>query len=281
MSDITINGKTEIYGIIGNPVGHSFSPRMHSNAFRHLGINSVYLPFPIHESDLPHLLRSFDILGIKGFNVTVPYKEAIVPFLTELDSSAELLGSVNTVIKTKKGWKGFSTDGSGFVRALTERGVNPTTRKMLLVGAGGSAKAVALAMVGTGISEIHLQNRTESKAHALANLIAKINDSVRIKINPEHSESYDILVNSTSVGMDGENCPVADEFIGASSYIVDIIYNPPQTPLLAKAQSLKRPCDNGLGMLLYQGIEAFEIWTGRKAPVEIMEKSLKKSLELE
>ncbi len=281
MTQIFINGKTSIYGIIGNPVGHSFSPCMHSNAFSHLGINAVYLPFPIAPSDFPHVLDSFRVLGIKGFNVTVPYKESIIPYLTEIESSAKALKSVNTVIRTDNGWKGYSTDGSGFLRALKDKGVTPNSRKILLIGAGGAAKAIALALVDAGIKEIHIRNRTKGKAQELAELILKRNQRVILEINPETIESYDILINSTSVGMDGISCPVSDDLIEACKLAIDIIYNPSQTPLLKKAQSMGIECDNGIDMLLYQGVEAFEIWTGKAAPIQIMGKSLKKSLEFE
>lgn len=281
MTQILIDGKTNVYGIIGNPVSHSFSPNMHSNAFRHVGINSVYLPFPIEQSDLPQVLESFRVLGIQGFNVTIPYKEAIVPFLPEIDPAAKILRSVNTVKRTKNGWKGYSTDGSGFLRALQEKGVNPVSQSVLLIGAGGAARAIALAMVDAGIKELHIQNRTKSRAQELADLILKRNRKIVLKINPKDIKCYDILINCTSIGMDGISCPVSDNLIAASKQVIDIIYNPSLTPLLKKARSRGIDCDNGIGMLLYQGIEAFEIWTGEKAPIEVMEKSLKKSLEFQ
>lgn len=279
MSNLSVNGKTEIYGIIGKPVNHSFSPQMQTQAFQTLGINAVYLPFPMEEESLPQLPQAFEITGVKGFNVTVPYKEKIIPYLDEVDADARLLGSVNTVVRTAKGWVGYSTDGIGFVRSLQEKGVELSNTKILLVGAGGSAKSITIALCRAGISELHILNRTVANAEKLLSITNQITPNLITSINAEAQEEYDILINCTSIGMKEPISPVDDAYIKQSKFVVDIIYNPAKTVLLEKAESYGIPYANGLGMLLYQGTEAFEIWTQQKAPVEVMRKSLLQSIQ--
>ncbi len=278
MTRLTVNGSTKLYGIIGNPVKHSFSPAMQTQAFQAMDINAVYLPFFIQESELPGILNAFQITRLQGFNVTVPFKEKIIPYLSEISREAELLQSVNTVIRTATGWKGYSTDGIGFVKAATNAGFQISDKNILLIGAGGSAKAIALSLVKHHISSLTIINRTLSKAESLAGIIASENSDIEITVNPSVHKKYDLLINSTSVGMDGKKCPVDDVMINYCRAVIDIIYNPSQTPLLQKAVQKGIPCDNGIGMLLYQGTESFEIWTGKKAPVNVMKDCLEKSL---
>ncbi len=279
MTCISIDGKTEIYGIVGNPVDHSFSPKMQTLAFQAIGENTVYLPFPTEEKQLPRLLEAFRLIGVRGFNVTVPFKEKIVPFLDRLSREAEILGSVNTVVGTDEGWKGYSTDGSGFVRSLSEAGVSLAGKSVVLVGAGGGARSIALSLASSGVGELHILNRTLSKAEKIAGMAFKVNSGLSVSTVLEPQKRYDILINSTSVGMHDRKSPVPDSLIDVSAMVVDIIYNPPQTLLLQKAVQKGIPCNNGLDMLLYQGVEAFEIWTGKKAPVETMKTSLLDSIE--
>ncbi len=278
MTTLTINGNTKLYGIVGNPVSHSFSPDMQTRAFRELNLNSVYLPFLIRDHDLPNLLTAFQLINLQGFNVTVPYKEKIMNYLPELSEEAEFIGSVNTVVKTKDGWKGYCTDGSGFIRALKNQKIAIKNSKILLVGAGGSAKAIAFSLVKSSIARLHVQNRTKEKAEELVSKLKRINQAIEISTSPGDPSNYDLLINTTSVGMKDKGIPLAEEQIAKCKQVIDIIYNPPLTPLLYKAKSLNIPGNNGIDMLLYQGVEAFEIWTGQTAPVAIMRESLKNSL---
>jgi len=276
----SIDGKTKIYGIIGQPVSHSFSPGMHTQAFQQLGLNAVYLPFPLQENQLPQLFNAFSLTGVQGFNVTVPYKEKIIPYLDQVSKEAQLLGSVNTVMRTAEGWWGTSTDGAGFVRSLQEEKFVIPKAKVLLLGAGGSAKAVALALVEAGIHSLHIMNRTAAKAQLLTDLCRQENPALETSVNPAVIEAYDLLVNCTSIGMEDASCPASDELIQKSRFIIDIIYNPVKTTLLHKAEKFNIAHCNGLGMLLHQGVAAFEIWTKQRAPVEVMKKSLLHSLRL-
>ena len=278
MTGISINGNTALYGVIGNPVKHSFSPRMHTLAFQELEINAVYMPFLIEEQHLPQLLNAFEITGVQGFNITLPFKQKIIPYLDALSEEAELLQSVNTVARIENGWKGYSTDGSGFIRSLSASDMDLSGRSIAILGAGGAARAIAISLVMVGISNITLLNRTRSKAEQLAGLLYQIAPDANIKTSVSPGNPIEIIINATSVGMDGKSCPVADDLISKSHLVVDIIYNPPKTPLLQKAASFGISCVNGIDMLLYQGIEAFEIWTGQSAPVNIMRQSLKESL---
>ncbi|MDT8448318.1 MAG: shikimate dehydrogenase [bacterium] len=273
-----IDGTTTLYGIIGNPVAHSFSPLMHSQAFWQVGHKALYLPFPVEPEDLPQLLEAFRIASVQGFNVTVPYKEAIVPFLDDLTEEAQLLGSVNTVWREAGRWKGHSTDGPGFVRGLKERGWQVEGRSATLLGAGGSAKAVAFSLLKAGLAQLHIKNRTRAKAEELASKLAEIFGADRLSVGlPEGGA--DLLVNCTSVGLKADLSPLPKGQLEAYRQVVDIIYNPAQTRLLKDAQDLGLEWDNGLAMLLYQGVESFEIWTGRPAPVALMKETLAAQLQ--
>lgn len=277
MAGIIINGTTKLFGIVGNPVKHSFSPGMHSRAFQETGINAVYLPFPIHEKQLPRLLDAFDLTGVQGFNVTIPFKEKIVPFLDEILEEAAVLGSVNTVVRTDSGWKGYSTDGSGFIRSLEAADISLVRKKATIIGAGGAAKSIALSLVNSGISKLTIANRTSSKAKLLVQLLQQVSPGFPIDFS-ETIAPCDLLINATSVGMEDNDSPVPREKLKDCGMVVDIIYNPAQTTLLKQAAELSIPFMNGLDMLLYQGVEAFEIWTGQPAPVDAMRHSLISSL---
>lgn len=252
---------------------------MHSVAFQNIGHNAVYLPFQILPEQLPKLLPSFEILGVKGFNVTVPYKEKIIEYLDWLSPQAKFLGSVNTVIFENGLWKGYTTDGNGFVRSLEAEGENLKGKSVVLVGAGGSAKSIAVALLEKEIASLTIINRTEKKANQLVRLLKQLNEKIDIHSTLIDTAPLDILINSTSVGMEDSCVPVKAELIKKSDFIVDIIYNPPETVLLKNARSMGKKTLNGLGMLLYQGVEAFEIWTEKSAPINVMKKSLIDSLD--
>jgi shikimate dehydrogenase len=275
---IQINGLTRKFGIIGSPVKHSFSPAMHTNALQSIGLNAVYLPFSIQKEKLPDLLPSFELLGIEGFNITVPHKENIIPYLDQLSPAAQILGSVNTVIHTSNGWMGYSTDGNGFLRSLKHEDIPYQQKTILMIGAGGAAKAIAVALAQVGVKELIIVNRTQEKADSLATILKKAFPDLAIRTSLVDTDSFDLLINTTSVGMEDDRSPIEDYWIQKSDYITDIIYNPPKTTLLKKAEQFGKKTLNGLGMLLYQGVEAFEIWTGQPAPEALMRKTLLDSL---
>ncbi len=280
MKQLIVDGNTALYGIIGNPVNHSFSPDMQTRAFQHLALNAVYLPFPVMENDLPRILDAFKLLKVKGFNITIPYKEKIIPFLDSLSAEAKLLSSVNTVKWTEQGWKGFSTDGTGFIRSLGALDLDLKGKRVMLLGAGGAAKAIAVSLANAGIVHLVIVNRTPERADALAEMVAFCNENVEISCNPDKPLPCDLIVNSTSVGMKNGGCPLDNDQVELCGAVVDIIYNPSRTTLLREAQKRGIPNLNGIGMLLYQGVESFEIWTDQKAPIHVMEESLNKSLAI-
>ena len=278
MPGISINGRTRLYGIIGNPVRHSFSPAMHSAAFQEIGYNAVYLPFPLEENQLDHLLDAFRLVGVLGFNVTIPFKEKIIPFLDGLSPSAYLLQSVNTVARENGRWIGYSTDGGGFVRSLKAAEMEMEDKAVVVIGAGGAARAIVYALAEEKIAWLQIVNRTAKKSEALRSMLHNTHPWLQVDISPKMRDSFDILINCTSVGMEDSSSPVSDDVIDRCRQVVDIVYSPPQTTLLKKAESRGMPRQNGLEMLLYQGVEAFEIWTGQTAPIEKMRKTLSAAL---
>jgi len=274
LTSLKIDGKTILYGIIGQSLAHSFSPAMQTRAMQEAGLNAVYLPFPIDQQKLPRLLEAFELIGLRGFNVTLPYKEAIVPWLDGLSGAAAVLQSVNTVKRTPQGWVGYSTDGPGLVQALRESGITLTNRRVLLAGAGGAARAIAYALAEQKVAVLDLLNRTLSKAQVLVALLAPLFPELSLQAGPRSGTDYDLLINATSVGMDGESCPVADDLLQHCRFVLDIIYQPSETPLLSKARQYGLGAENGLGMLLHQGAIAFEIWLEKPAPISSMRESL-------
>lgn len=275
MIQIKLDGHTAKYGIIGNPVSHTLSPTMHTQAFQEIGINAVYLPFELTDKQLPKVIQAFELLGVKGFNVTVPFKSKIIPFLDQLSPEAQTLQSVNTVKNINGKWHGFSTDGTGLIRSLHENHIHLKGKEVLLLGAGGSAAAIAYALMETGVSSLHILNRTQSKADKIIRMLQPCFpdgkfSSDRIPIDFK----FEILINSTSVGMKKDMSPVDSDIVSKCNYVADIIYSPLKTRLMKIADSLNIKNSNGLGMLLYQGVAAFEIWSGKKAPVNKMKETL-------
>ncbi|MDH4120706.1 MAG: shikimate dehydrogenase [Deltaproteobacteria bacterium] len=280
MTGRPIDGTTRLYGVLGHPVSHSLSPAMHNAAFGHLGINAAYVAFPVAPARLPQAIAGLWALGVAGWNLTVPHKESILPLLNTVLPAAQALGAVNTVRVEEDGsLTGTNTDGEGFLRSLDkDLGWNPAGRKALVLGAGGSARAVAAALLAGGVAELILANRTLERAEELAALCRGL--APQAKIDPLPLDQLEglaphLLVNTTTVGM-GEShlAPVALERVGVTQAVLDIVYSPPVTPLLAAAQRLGLAHANGLGMLLYQGALAFTFWTGQPAPEDVMRKAL-------
>ncbi|SNR80261.1 shikimate dehydrogenase [Desulfurobacterium atlanticum] len=277
-----ITGKTEVYGIFGFPVKHSLSPLMQTAAFRALGIDAVYVPFEVSPENLDKAVEGLKAMNIKGVNVTVPLKERIIPYLDSIDKTAEFMGAANTVKNIDGKLYGYNTDGDGFVDSLIEEGIEVRDRKVLIIGAGGSAKAIAYALLKSGVNRIVIANRTIEKAESLADKLKGIGDVNTVSLLNINSviDKFDILINTTSVGME-EDDPFLFDYNHIKSYmvVVDIIYKPFETKLLKVAKSKGAKTINGLGMLIHQGARAFKIWTGKEAPVEVMRKVLLEGLK--
>jgi len=283
-----IDGKTLVYGIIGHPVAHSYSPAMQNAALIELGLNGVYVPFdatPMHVAEAVAGLRA---LGIAGANVTVPYKEIVKLYMDELAESADFYGVVNTVVNRQGRLIGHNTDGPGFIKALREdQGYDPACGSALLLGAGGAARAVAMALVQAGCPELGVVNRDRNRALSLAQMLhAKTGFTpwvlpweAGVQELTDLAQQSTLVVNCTTLGMYGHEAgdwPLPDELPGPGQLAYDLVYNPTETPFMARATANGARVDNGLGMLLHQGALALELWTGLSAPVNIMRQALQR-----
>ena len=263
-----VNGSTEIYGIMGNPVSHSLSPAMHNAAFQHLGLNKVYVPFATEEAATA--LNAFRALGVKGVSVTIPHKQVLIPYLDKIDPVAAKIGAVNTLVIRGAEVYGCNTDWLGANAALQQ--FTPLTgKKVLLLGAGGAARAIGFGLLEAGAC-LTLASRTPSTGQALAEVLG----CPWLPLGAVASGQADILVNATSIGMgkNHEQSPIASQNLAAYRWVMDIVYAPLETRLLREAKAAGCQTINGLAMLLYQGVAQFELWTGLPAPLEIMRQAL-------
>jgi shikimate dehydrogenase len=282
---MTVNGKTRVCGIIGDPVEHSLSPAMHNAGFKELGLNLVYVAFTVAQTELKTAVLGAKSLGLRGLNVTMPHKNAVMNYLDEVDSTAKSIGAVNTVLNNQGKLIGYNTDGSGAMIALQENGVYPEEKKLVLLGAGGAAKAIAY-QAAQDVEELVILNRTAEKAKKLAEALKSFDAKVKAgtlssEVLKQELPTTDILVNATSAGMhpDVDISPVPSDLLHSDLSVMDIIYNPLETKLLKDAKSAGAKVVSGIEMLLYQGAVAFEIWTNCPAPVEVMREAALNELE--
>lgn len=282
---MVIKGSTKVVGLIGEPVEHSFSPPMHNGAFKTLGLDYVYVPFNVSPDNLKSAIEGANSLNIQGLNVTIPHKINVIKYLKELDPIAELIGAVNTI--DFKNLKGYNTDGIGCIRAIEEV-TKIKDKNIVVAGAGGAARAIVFYLAKYGAEEVNILNRNLKKAENLAsdllasNLISNVNSSDISEISKFISDA-DILIDTTPIGMHPN---VSDEPIVKAAdiheelVVNDIVYNPNETVLLKEAIKANAKVVYGIKMLLYQGAESFKIWTGREAPVDVMEAKLKETLNV-
>lgn len=283
---MVISGKTRVCAIIGDPVEHSLSPVMHNAAFKELGLNLVYVAFTVTAKELKTAISGVKSIGVKGLNVTMPHKNAVMNYLDEVDATAKNIGAVNTILSNNGRLIGYNTDGNGAMIALQENGVCPEEKKLVLLGAGGAAKAIAY-QAAQDVKELVILNRTPDKAKKLAEMIPKSfgakvkGDMLSLDVLKQELETVDILINSTSVGMhpNVDRSSVPTDFLRSDLCVMDIIYNPLETKLLKDAKSVGAKVVSGLEMLIYQGAVAFEIWTNCPAPVEVMRKAALNQLQ--
>ena len=271
-------GEPTVLGLVGHPLGHSLSPVIHEAALEALGMPAVYLPFDVGLDSLAVLLEAADRLRIRGFNVTLPYKESIVKNLDDLDGDAVRIGVVNTVV-IRDGWTtGYNTDTFGFRQSLRAFGLRVSGRRALVVGAGGAAKAAVDVLLREG-AQVQVTNRRTDRAEALADVFGGTVDSIPLDLLPRHGP-WDLLVNATPVGTDGlaSGLPVPESILEKVGAVYDLVYNPPTTALIAAAKRLGRPAFSGLEMLLHQAAKSFELWTGRSPPVDAMRQAAKEAL---
>jgi len=288
MREMSISGKTRLCGLIGDPVEHTMSPAMHNAAFRELGLDFLYVPFRVKREELGKAIAGMRALSIKGLNVTIPHKVAVLQFMDELDPLAEKIGAVNTIVNDDGLLKGYNTDATGFLQALLERGIEPEGKNIVILGAGGASRAVSFILADRGAHLVILNRLLELDwAEELAGRISQIfsKEVEALELNRENLikalGKADILVNTTSVGMSPniDETPVASDLLRPSLVIFDVVYNPIKTRLLREAEMAGAKTIVGLDMLVWQGALAFEKWTGRKAPIELMREEAIKLLE--
>ncbi len=281
MNNPLITGKTRLSGIIGNPIEHTLSPIMHNAAFQSLGLDYVYLPFRVEAAALKAAVNGLRAVNLAGFNVTIPHKVAIIPLLDDMAPLAEKIGAVNTVVNTKGVLKGYNTDAGGFLRALLAQDVAPEEKKVVILGAGGAARAISFALAERG-ARLTIINRSVDHAQACVTKIREHFGAApkALSLNESNLEmallDADVVVNTTSLGMSPaiSETPMPGGLLRPGMVVFDIVYNPVETRFLKEARNAGAKVIDGLDMLVEQGALAFELWTGEKAPAKIMKQSL-------
>jgi shikimate dehydrogenase len=283
-----INSSTKLVGVIGHPISHSFSPFIHNAAFKKYGLNFIYLAFDIRPQMLKDAIKGFTAIGMVGFNVTVPHKESILRYLDEISGEASHIGAVNTVLNKDGALIGYNTDCEGFLLSLKEEGLTLNEKTVVILGAGGAAKAVAVACAKENAKELVVLNRNLKKAKQLVKSL-KFYYDISCEGLPLEKDSIiktmkrtDILINATSVGMkDADPLLIPeDALFDSEKVVIDLIYNPPETILLKKAKQKGLKTINGLGMLVYQAALSFSFWTGQDPPIKTMQDSIKSLLKI-
>jgi shikimate dehydrogenase len=264
----------QVFGLVGNPVGHSLSPPMHEAAYEATNLDARYVTFEPDPDDVGAAVAGADALGVAGLNVTIPFKEDVLG-LVEPDELAARIGAVNTVDFSGETPRGYNTDAAGVRRSFEHHGVGIDGREAVVVGAGGAGRAASFALADAGAS-VHVANRTAGRAESLA---ADVPGATAGGLDSlERVRDADILVNATSVGMEADETPVSAELLHDDLAVLDAVYSPVETRLLRDAAAAGATAVDGAWMLLYQGAEAFERWTGVDAPVDAMNAALRSNL---
>lgn len=283
---MNISGKTKICALIGDPVEHTMSPAMHNAAFQQMGLDYLYITFRVSQEQLPQAVAGLKALNVAGFNVTIPHKVAVIPLLDSIDPLAEKIGAVNTVVNNDGELRGYNTDAEGFLRALQEHGISPQGKNIVILGAGGAARAIAYILAEKG-ARLTILNRHQELdwAENIAQLIlVELHRDVKVfelgniaAVLP----GANLLVNATSVGMSpaADASPVPAGLLDKVPAVFDIVYNPLKTKLLKQAAAAGAKTISGIDMLAWQGALAFEKWTGKTAPLDLMRQEAIKMLE--
>jgi shikimate dehydrogenase len=286
---VKITGKTRVVGIFGDPVSHSISPYMHNAAFEALGLDFVYAAFRVRPEHLKNSVSAIRALDLAGINITVPHKERVMEFLDGTSKEAAAIGAVNTIVNKGGILTGHNTDGRGWLMSLAgETGFDPGGKSVILLGAGGSARAIAFTILDKAAKALVVANRTVKKAELLARELSGKFPRARIIASTLDIARYigeaDLIVNTTSSGMlasAGEKPPVTIEGIRPDAIVSDIVYRPLDTPLIKAASGLGLKVHKGFGMLVHQGALAFELWTGKPAPIDTMRFAGLQALEVQ
>lgn len=264
------------FAVIGDPINHSLSPNIHSAAFRELNLDSSYIGYRIPKGELESGVEGLKKIKISGFNVTIPHKVEMMKYLDKMDESCSIIGAVNTVVNNEGVLKGYNTDMDGFLEPLKKRNISIQDKKILLIGAGGAARAIIAGMSKEKAERVDIANRTTKNAEKLSEFATRIELPTNVKKIEEikNLHNYDIIINSTSLGLKNELSPISFEQINQDSVIYDIVYSPMNTDFIKKAKDKKLEVIYGYEMLLGQATRAFEIWHGMKAPYNAMKKAL-------
>ena len=288
MTNKSMSGKTRLCGVIGDPIEHTMSPAMHNAAFKKTGLDYWYVAFRVKKEDLGKTIAGMRAPNIRGLNVTIPHKVAVIPFLDELDPLAERIGAVNTIVNDDGTLTGYNTDATGFLQALLERGIEPKGKNVVILGAGGTSRAISFILAERG-AHLVILNRlleldwAEELAGRLSNIFREEVEALElVEENLARAlDKADILVNATSVGMSPniDETLVASRLLKPDLVVFDVVYNPIKTRLLREAEKAGAQTISGVEMLVWQGASAFEKWTGVKAPVKLMREEVIKVLK--
>ena len=265
------------FAVIGDPIDHSLSPNIHSAAFRELNLDSSYIGYRIPKGELEGGVEGLKKIKINGFNITIPHKIEMMKYLDKMDESCSIIGAVNTVVNNEGVLKGYNTDMDGFLEPLKKRNIAIQNSKILLIGAGGAARAIVAGIAKEKAASIDIANRTIEKANNLLEFATKLGLSANVKKIESidtATENYDIIINATSIGLKDEPSPISFQGINEKTVVYDIVYAPMNTDFIKKAKEKNAIIIYGYEMLLGQAIRAFEIWHGMKAPYNAMKKSL-------
>lgn len=278
---MNLSGRTQLLGVIGHQIGHSLSPKMHNAAFAASGMNYVYVPLDVSPDRLPAAIEGAAALGFRGFNVTMPHKESIVSLLDEVEEAGRVAGAVNTVLIEDGSLRGLNTDGSGFIEACRAAGVELAGRRVLIVGAGGAAAAIALALIGEGVAETKIVNRTAGRAERLRDRLLFMSPETEVSAGSlddveEAASGAEVIVNATYLGMKDEDpVPVPVGCLESQKVVCDAVYRAgKETRLIEAARQRGARVVTGDRMLLYQGVQAQRLWTGQEPDVEAMNDAL-------
>jgi len=269
----TITGKTKITGIFGYPVEHTLSPAMHNAAFKALGLDYCYVPFQVTPEHLRDAVKAIRALNLCGVNVTVPHKEKVLPLLDEIHEEASFIGAVNTIVNRQGKLTGYNTDGKGFIKVLAESRISLADKNILIIGAGGASRALSYYLCQES-KTVQIYNRTRKRAHKLVKDLTRLCSNVSLCDNIFYIKDFHMIINATPVGLNNEDpSPLDISLLKKNQIICDLIYK--KTRLLKEA--FRKGCKviDGSGMLLWQGMLAFELWTGKKPPAEVMRNALK------
>jgi shikimate dehydrogenase len=268
-----ISGRTKILGIFGYPVEHTLSPAMHNAALQSLGLDYCYVPFSVHPDLLEKAVNAIRALNLKGVNITVPHKEKVMSFLDRIDEEASFIGAVNTIFNNEGTLVGYNTDGRGFMQSLAENGISVEGSDILVIGAGGAARAIGYYLCKKK-GGLHIYGRNREKVDRLVNDLKRINENVSTAQDTAGIKKFQIIINTTPLGLnENDQLPFDTELLTSGQTVCDLIYR--KTRLIREASKKGCITIDGAGMLLWQGVFAFEIWTGKKPDVEVMRTALR------